>query len=81
MTATALPHSTTAPQRTTFAIIFAVALCHGINDIMQSLLTAIYPILKESYGLDFVQLGLLTLTFQCTASLLVMKTASEIPGY
>jgi FSR family fosmidomycin resistance protein-like MFS transporter len=47
-----------------------VALCHGINDIMQSLLTAIYPILKQSYGLDFVQLGLLTLTFQCTASLL-----------
>jgi FSR family fosmidomycin resistance protein-like MFS transporter len=37
---------------------------------MQSLLTAIYPILKQSYGLDFVQLGLLTLTFQCTASLL-----------
>ena len=70
MTDTALPHSTIAPQRTTFAIIFAVALCHGINDIMQSLLTAIYPILKQSYGLDFVQLGLLTLTFQCTASLL-----------
>ena len=69
MTTTALPHSNTA-QRTTFAIIFAVALCHGINDIMQSLLTAIYPILKQSYGLDFVQLGLLTLTFQCTASLL-----------
>ena len=70
MTATALPHSTSTTQRTTFAIIFAVALCHGINDIMQSLLTAIYPILKESYGLDFVQLGLLTLSFQCTASLL-----------
>lgn len=69
MTTTALPHATPA-QRTTFAIIFAVALCHGINDIMQSLLTAIYPILKENYGLDFVQLGLLTLTFQCTASLL-----------
>lgn len=69
MTTTALPRATPA-QRTTFAIIFAVALCHGINDIMQSLLTAIYPILKENYGLDFVQLGLLTLTFQCTASLL-----------
>jgi FSR family fosmidomycin resistance protein-like MFS transporter len=47
-----------------------VALCHGINDIMQSLLTAIYPILKASYGLDYVQLGILTLVFQCTASLL-----------
>ena len=57
-------------QKTAFAVIFAVAFCHAINDIMQSLLTAIYPILKQSYGLDFVQLGLLTLTFQCTASLL-----------
>jgi FSR family fosmidomycin resistance protein-like MFS transporter len=57
-------------QKTAFAVILAVALCHGINDIMQSLLTAIYPILKESYGLDYVQLGILTLTFQCTASLL-----------
>jgi MFS transporter, FSR family, fosmidomycin resistance protein len=71
MTATALPASTpTGAQKTTFAIIFAVAFCHGINDIMQSLLTAIYPILKQSYGLDYVQLGLLTLVFQCTASLL-----------
>lgn len=68
MTATTFT-SATVPK-TTFAIIFAVAACHFINDIMQSLLTAIYPILKQSYGLDFVQLGLLTLTFQCTASLL-----------
>src|SRR4051794_32070093 len=59
-----------SPQKTTLAIILAVAFCHGINDIMQSLLTAIYPILKASYGLDYVQLGILTLTFQCTASLL-----------
>jgi FSR family fosmidomycin resistance protein-like MFS transporter len=68
VTVTALPHS--AAPKTAFAIIFAVAACHLINDIMQSLLTAIYPILKQSYGLDYVQLGLLTLTFQCTASLL-----------
>ncbi|MEP7239731.1 MAG: MFS transporter [Devosia sp.] len=59
-----------AVRTTAFGIILAVALCHGINDIMQSLLTAIYPILKASYGLDYVQLGILTLTFQCTASLL-----------
>ena len=69
MTVTTHP-AVSAPQRTAFAVIFAVAFCHAVNDIMQSLLTAIYPILKESYGLDFVQLGLLTLTFQCTASLL-----------
>jgi FSR family fosmidomycin resistance protein-like MFS transporter len=59
-----------APQKTAFVVIFAVAACHLINDIMQSLLSAIYPILKVSYGLDFVQIGLLTLTFQVTASLL-----------
>lgn len=67
---TTTTHPTTAAQGTTFAVIFAVALCHGINDIMQSLLTAIYPILKTNYGLDYVQLGILTLVFQCTASLL-----------
>jgi len=69
VTATTHPVQANAP-RTAFIVIFAVAFCHGINDIMQSLLTAIYPILKDSYGLNFIQLGLLTLTFQCTASLL-----------
>ena len=57
-------------QKTTLSIILAVSLCHLINDTMQSLLSAIYPILKESYGLDFVQIGLLTFTFQVKASLL-----------
>ncbi len=57
-------------SKTTLSIILAVSVCHLINDVMQSLLSAIYPILKESYGLDYVQIGLLTLTFQCVASLL-----------
>ena len=52
------------------AVILAVSLCHGINDIMQSLLSAIYPLLKDNYGLDFWQIGLLTFTFQMTASML-----------
>ena len=69
MTSTALP-ATSAAQKTAFAVIFAVAACHLINDIMQSLLSAIYPFLKENYGLDYVQIGLLTFTFQVTASLL-----------
>lgn len=51
-------------------MILAVSFCHGINDIMQSLLPAIYPLLKENYGLDFWQIGLLTFTFQMTASML-----------
>ncbi|HVW92825.1 MAG TPA: MFS transporter [Devosia sp.] len=62
-----------APRRaseTAFAIILAVSFCHLLNDMMQSLLTATYPLLKGNYGLDFGQIGLLTLTFQVTASLL-----------
>lgn len=56
--------------KTTLSIIVAVSVCHLINDVMQSMLSAIYPILKDNYGLDYVQIGLLTLTFQCVASLL-----------
>lgn len=59
-----------AVSKTTLSIIIAVSVCHLINDIMQSLLSAIYPILKDNYGLDYVQIGLLTFTFQVTASLL-----------
>ncbi len=53
-----------------FAVILAVSLCHFINDVMQSLLAAIYPLLKQGYNLEFWQIGLLTLAFQGTASLL-----------
>ncbi|PTM96170.1 MFS transporter [Mycoplana dimorpha] len=56
--------------RTSFSIIVAVSVCHMLNDIMQSLLTSLYPLLKENYALDFVQIGLLTMAFQVTASLL-----------
>lgn len=59
-----------AAKTTAFAVIGAVSFCHMLNDMMQSLLTGIYPILKQEYGLDFGQVGLMTLTFQVTASLL-----------
>lgn len=65
----AAPAHATA-DKTTVSIILAVSLCHFINDIGQSLLSAIYPILKQNYGLDFLQVGLLTFTFLVTASLL-----------
>jgi FSR family fosmidomycin resistance protein-like MFS transporter len=52
------------------SILVAISISHLLNDLIQSLLPAIYPILKENYHLDFGQIGLLTLTFQCTASLL-----------
>jgi MFS transporter, FSR family, fosmidomycin resistance protein len=51
-------------------VLGALSLCHLLNDMMQSLLPSIYPILKESYQLDFSQIGLITLAFQLTASLL-----------
>jgi len=53
-----------------FTILGAISFCHLLNDMVQSLIPAIYPILKSSFHLDFSQLGLITLTFQATASLL-----------
>lgn len=70
MTDTAARLSRPDVGNTTFIVIFAVSFCHMLNDVMQSLLSAIYPMLKEDYGLDFWQIGLLTFTFQVTASLL-----------
>lgn len=57
-------------MKPTYAILATISVCHLLNDMMQSLLPAIYPILKSNYGLSFAQVGLLTLTFQVTASLL-----------
>ena len=54
----------------TIPIVAALCVTHFLNDLTQALLPAIYPIIKESYKLDFGQIGLLTLAFQFTASLL-----------
>jgi FSR family fosmidomycin resistance protein-like MFS transporter len=59
-----------ADTNTTFAILISLSTCHLLNDMNQSLVPAIYPILKQSYGLDFGQIGLITLAFQLTASML-----------
>ncbi len=53
-----------------FSILVTISFCHLLNDVIQSLLPAIYPILKTSYRLDFGQIGLITLANQLTASLL-----------
>jgi FSR family fosmidomycin resistance protein-like MFS transporter len=58
------------PEGTLLPVLAAVSVCHLINDMIQSLLPSIYPILKSSFHLDFGQIGLITLTFQITASLL-----------
>jgi FSR family fosmidomycin resistance protein-like MFS transporter len=57
-------------ERTVFAVIIAIGVCHLLNDMMQSLLPAIYPSLKEDFDLNFRQVGLVTFTYQVTASLL-----------
>jgi MFS transporter, FSR family, fosmidomycin resistance protein len=55
---------------TVFSVILAISFCHLLNDMMQSLLPAIYPSLKSSLGLSFGQIGLVTLAYQLTASIL-----------
>ena len=57
-------------HHTVFGVLAAISLCHLLNDLMQALLPAMYPMLKDSYALSFSQIGLLTFTFQFTASLL-----------
>ena len=55
---------------TAYRVLAALGLCHLLNDALQSVIPAVYPILKSSYHLDFGQIGLITLTAQLTASLL-----------
>ena len=53
-----------------YIVLAGISFSHFLNDTMQSLIASVYPILKESYALDFAQIGLITLAFQFTASLL-----------
>jgi len=55
---------------TALRVLAAVSFCHFLNDLIQAMLPAIYPLLKANYALDFAQIGLITLVFQLTASLL-----------
>jgi len=64
------PADSHAVDHTAYTVLAAISLCHLLNDMMQSLLPAIYPMLKANYGLDFGQIGVLTFTFQVTASVL-----------
>src|ERR1700689_4156019 len=57
-------------ERTAFGVILAICSCHLINDMLQSLLLAVYPTLKAEFHLSFAQIGLVTLAYQLTASLL-----------
>mgnify|MGYP000946537708 CR=1 FL=1 len=57
-------------QATTYAVLFAVSAGHLINDTLQALLLSIYPLLRDLHSLSFAQVGMITLAFQATASVL-----------
>lgn len=61
---------TAVPTRPTLSLLVALSCTHMLNDVIQSLIPSIYPLIKQAYGLDFVQIGLITLAFQVTSSLL-----------
>jgi len=62
--------TTRAAQATVFPILIAISLSHMLNDTLQSVIPAIYPLVKDAFQLSFGQIGLITFTFQLTASLL-----------
>ncbi len=59
----------TIQAKTTFPILFTIGFCHLLNDMIQSVIPAMYPIFKENFGFTFVQIGLITLVFQITSSI------------
>ena len=71
-----LPTTATVPdakkiaQTTVFSILFTISFSHLLNDMLQSVIPAVYPIIKDKFSLTFTQIGLITFCFQLTASLL-----------
>ncbi len=70
-TAAAVPGAAMAAQGegAVFAILWALCFCHLLNDMIASLVPAIYPLFKNNFALDYAEVGLITLTYQCTASI------------
>ncbi|MGB3611889.1 MAG: hypothetical protein WA987_16060, partial [Cellvibrio sp.] len=64
------PATSFDPAKTILPVIGAVSFVHLINDLIQAILPSIYPLLKTGYALSFTQIGMITLAFQMTASLL-----------
>lgn len=64
------PSSLYTAQRTAYPVLLAIAFSHLLNDTVQALIPALYPLVKASYRLSYAQIGLITLTFQTTASIL-----------
>ena len=59
-----------SPPRTALAVLVTLSVCHLLNDLLQALLPAIYPMLKSGFSLDYWQIGMITLVNSLTASLL-----------
>lgn len=59
------PHMT---EGTTYTILFTMGTCHLLNDMIQSVIPALYPLLKDKFGFTFAQIGIITLVFQMTSS-------------
>ncbi|GAA4177736.1 MFS transporter [Sphingobacterium ginsenosidimutans] len=57
-------------SQTVYPILFAISISHLLNDLIQSVIPAVYPLLKSNYALSFTQIGFITLVFQLTASIL-----------
>lgn len=57
-------------QKTVYSILFSVAIAHMLNDLLQAVIPAIYPIIKDKYNLTFTQIGLITFAYQLAASIL-----------
>jgi len=68
--AAAAPAAASNAQRTVYSVLGAISFSHLLNDMIQSLILAIYPMLKDNFSLSFGQIGLITLVYQITASLL-----------
>ncbi|MCW8313209.1 MFS transporter [Sphingobacterium sp. InxBP1] len=62
--------STWNSSETVYPILFAISISHLLNDLIQSVIPAVYPLLKSNYALNFTQIGIITLVFQLTASIL-----------
>jgi FSR family fosmidomycin resistance protein-like MFS transporter len=69
-TGTATTSTQNQAEQTVFLILFAISISHLLNDMVQSLMPAIYPIIKTSFNLNFSQIGMITLVFQLSASIL-----------
>jgi len=67
--AVAAAHGAGTGEGAVFAILWSLSFCHLLNDMIASLVPAIYPLFKNSFALDYAEVGLITLAYQCTASI------------